>query len=401
MPGEAKTNTPPPLPLPLIIRPMQNEIQAFKGNGEEHVVYELMVSNLSQNPIRIKAIHILGKECLEGISSLHSASNKCRIIYERTFQKKQLPPLFSLLGGGNRLDPQDPLIPAQASAILFLFLNFPSLQQVPDFLENGLSVEIEGQEASTQTIPSNVIVVNKSPPLGIHAPLEGKNWYAEAAPSNANYHRRTILVLNGNALTPERFAVDFIKYGPQGTHAGNPFVNRSYYGYGQKIFSVTDGTVVRVVDGIPENTPGTFPVSKNPETVNGNYILIKIDPTHYAFYAHFIPRSIKVEEGEKVKGGQLLGLLGNSGNSLLPHLHFQITDRPGPLRLGNSSPSPYPYPLNAQGIPWVFEHFVKENYLSIGKSPLDSELPLLVLPFRETKVRRQIVMDGNLVSFIP
>jgi murein DD-endopeptidase MepM/ murein hydrolase activator NlpD len=48
-------------------------------------------------------------------------------------------------------------------------------------------------------------------------------------------------------------------------------------------------------------------------------------------YAHFQPGSIRVKVGDKVSPGQVLGLVGNSGNSSEPHLHFQLMDRNSPL----------------------------------------------------------------------
>jgi murein DD-endopeptidase MepM/ murein hydrolase activator NlpD len=43
------------------------------------------------------------------------------------------------------------------------------------------------------------------------------------------------------------------------------------------------------------------------------------------------PGSIKVRKGESVKLGQVIGLVGNTGNSVAPHLHFQVSDRPSSL----------------------------------------------------------------------
>jgi murein DD-endopeptidase MepM/ murein hydrolase activator NlpD len=58
----------------------------------------------------------------------------------------------------------------------------------------------------------------------------------------------------------------------------------------------------------------------------GNYVLLDIGGGRFASYAHFQPNSLKVKVGDRVKLGQVLGLVGNSGNSDLPHLHFHITN---------------------------------------------------------------------------
>ena len=54
--------------------------------------------------------------------------------------------------------------------------------------------------------------------------------------------------------------------------------------------------------------------------------------------------------GQRVKAGQVLGLLGNSGNSDAPHLHFHVMD--GPV------------PLASNGLPYRFTNFTVEGTLT-------------------------------------
>ena len=58
---------------------------------------------------------------------------------------------------------------------------------------------------------------------------------------------------------------------------------------------------------------------------------IDIGEGRFAFYAHMQPRSLRVKPGDKVTTGQVLGLLGNSGNTDAPHLHFHVMDGASPL----------------------------------------------------------------------
>jgi murein DD-endopeptidase MepM/ murein hydrolase activator NlpD len=55
-----------------------------------------------------------------------------------------------------------------------------------------------------------------------------------------------------------------------------------------------------------------------------------------------------VKEGDRVKRGQVLGLLGNSGNSTAPHLHFHVCD---------SAPV---VALASEGLPYVLTAWHKE-----------------------------------------
>lgn len=115
--------------------------------------------------------------------------------------------------------------------------------------------------------------------------------------------------------------------------------------------AVANATVVDVNDGIPENDPTSnnkaVPITL--ETAPGDYIILDLGSGRFAFYAHLQPKGIRVKVGDKVRRGQVLALLGNSGNSDAPHLHFHVTD-------GNS-------PLGAEDLPYVIESFEMEDIL--------------------------------------
>jgi murein DD-endopeptidase MepM/ murein hydrolase activator NlpD len=66
-------------------------------------------------------------------------------------------------------------------------------------------------------------------------------------------------------------------------------------------------------------------------------------------YAHLQNGSVKVRPHQQVHAGEVLALLGNSGNTTGPHLHLQVTD-------GDSV-------LQSEGVPFVFPSF---TYLGPG-----------------------------------
>jgi murein DD-endopeptidase MepM/ murein hydrolase activator NlpD len=74
-----------------------------------------------------------------------------------------------------------------------------------------------------------------------------------------------------------------------------------------------------------------------PQDFGGNSIILEIAPGVYAYYGHLQPDSITVAVGDHVTTGQVLALLGNTGNSSGPHLHFGLVDQPDPM-LGLSLP---------------------------------------------------------------
>jgi murein DD-endopeptidase MepM/ murein hydrolase activator NlpD len=104
--------------------------------------------------------------------------------------------------------------------------------------------------------------------------------------------------------------------------------------------------VVSVVDEYEDQVPGKIPSGMTLAEVDGNHIVLDLGNDQFAFYAHFKPGSIKaqgVKAGERVCRGQVLGLVGNSGNTSVPHLHFQVM----------SSPST----LGSNGVPYLIKDF--------------------------------------------
>ena len=55
--------------------------------------------------------------------------------------------------------------------------------------------------------------------------------------------------------------------------------------------------------------PTDLPFSK----LAGNHVVIGMDGGYSAVYAHLKPGSDRVKAGERVRAGELIGLLGNSG----------------------------------------------------------------------------------------
>jgi murein DD-endopeptidase MepM/ murein hydrolase activator NlpD len=144
----------------------------------------------------------------------------------------------------------------------------------------------------------------------------------------------------------QRFAIDYVKVGEDNlTFTGDRLKNENYHAQGAEALAVGDGIVVAVKDDIPENVPGitsrAVPITL--ETVGGNHVIIDIGGERYAFYAHLQPGSLRVQSGDRVRRGQVIGLVGNSGNSTEPHLHFHISD-------GNS-------PLGSEGLPYGYDAF--------------------------------------------
>lgn len=132
--------------------------------------------------------------------------------------------------------------------------------------------------------------------------------------------------LNIHHDTPnQKFAFDFGIVDETGkTHKGYGKKNEDYYVFGKEILAPANGTIIDVIEGVRDNKPG----SMNPYSAVGNAVIIEHNKQEISVLAHFKFGSIKVKVGDKIQGGQLMGLCGNSGNSSEPHLHYHLQDSP-------------------------------------------------------------------------
>jgi len=123
----------------------------------------------------------------------------------------------------------------------------------------------------------------------------------------------------------QKYAFDFLIADSNGkTYKGEGNKNQDYFAFGREVMSPADGIVTDVITGVRDNVPG----SMNPYSALGNAVLIKHREHEISVLAHFKQGSIKVKVGDRIKGGQVIGLCGNSGNSSEPHLHYHLQNTP-------------------------------------------------------------------------
>jgi len=212
----------------------------------------------------------------------------------------------------------------------------------------------------------------------IGPPLRGGNWWAANGPSNHSGHRRSLIAVDGKARIPERYATDWSKLQGSDLFKGDASKNSSYFSYGEEVLAVVDGTVASVLDGLPENAPDakSYPLPMNLKNMGGNNIILDIGQKQFAFYAHLQPHSIRVKVGDHVVRGQVLALVGNSGNATGPHLHFQLSD-------ANSE-------LGTEGLP-----FVIDSLELVGKVSGDDFKPL----DHPERLERVLPLEDDVVQF--
>lgn len=186
---------------------------------------------------------------------------------------------------------------------------------------NATEVAIDGARFSPRI---------RETPVVIASPVKGKNL-AFICQSTMGYHFYVSVFMRGDIYNPERYAVDSVQFDDavRTMFDGDPKVNESYFNYGSTLYAVADGVVVQMRDGLPDNSGNQKTVTFNSAMdLAGNYLVIDIGGGRYAYYCHCIPNSFLVRVGDRVREGDPIARLGNSGDSDLPHLHFQVSDSP-------------------------------------------------------------------------
>ncbi|WP_438348344.1 peptidoglycan DD-metalloendopeptidase family protein [Paenibacillus sp. FA6] len=177
------------------------------------------------------------------------------------------------------------------------------------FDETGFIVGLQIMNLSTWTGTDEMLTTTT-----YELPFHG-DWLVFWGGSNmlVNYHYE---------YESQRYAYDFVQVKNGYSFTGDPLKNNSYYAFGQDILAPADGTVISVVNHIPDNEPVGVMNEKEPA---GNVVVID-HGGEYSFLAHLKKDSVTVNPGDQVKLGDKIGELGNSGNSSEAHLHFQISD---------------------------------------------------------------------------
>ena len=145
-------------------------------------------------------------------------------------------------------------------------------------------------------------------------------------------------------LPDQRWAYDLVV-----TRAGRTFRTDGgalddYHAYGLPVYAPAAGVVFAAHDGEPEVAIGA---TRWGLAGLGNHVGIEVAPREYLFIGHLQPGSVAVSTGDRVTAGQLLGRVGNSGNSSEPHVHLHLQD----------STRPY----FGEGIPFHFHGYRQEG----------------------------------------
>jgi murein DD-endopeptidase MepM/ murein hydrolase activator NlpD len=303
-----------------------------KVDGATRLLYELHINNLSGQAFELTELEVLKNQ----------PDNALVASYSGAALGKQIMNPGSPEGKATT-------IAAGAHLVTFIDIKLDGVASIPQGLHHRLSFSLKKPDGSsvTKEMDGASLLIKTSSPIVLQAPVHGSGWlaYDLMETSEKGSHRRTLMAVDGKAAIAQRFAIDWVKFAADGRlYHGPASENVNWAGYGTELLAVADGIIADTKDGIPDNHGNGQPlVPISLDTIGGNFISLDIGGGRYAMYGHMQVGSLRVKTGDKVVAGQVLGLLGNSGQSDGPHLHFHVVDN-------NSI-------LGAEGLPYVFKSF--------------------------------------------
>jgi hypothetical protein len=324
----------PSVVTPLLANVLAAPIAVPATDGKVHLAYELQLTNVLSQELTLTSVDVRGDD-----RSLLNLSGDKLGYWTRVM--------------GNH-SPTTKLGPAQSAAV-WLDVPLDPGATVPAELEHAIGISLTQPQpplfpaALTETVAPVSVQTRK--PAVIAPPLVGPHWVDANSCCDMTPHRMALNPLDGQLWAAERFAIDYVQLLPDNRlFNGDKTKSESYPAFGADIHAVADGPVVGVVDGLPEQVPGASPSGLPLEQYAGNHIVQDLGDGNYALYAHLKTGSIKVKVGDRLSSGQVIALLGNSGNTDGPHLHFNVMSTPDPLR--------------SNGLPFVLSSFTLDGRIA-------------------------------------
>ena len=306
------------------VRPDIVYVETLAGNiaPMERMFFHIVIENKTKVPINVEWVRF-------------DITNSKGVLFSGQYSSSALMDLFDSSIDRRRIEttPKQTLkIDAgERKAISDIFMDLPK-----GFIGENLILELNyNSEGKTESKKTSV-QLQRTQAFSGRLPFDG-TWYVAAEHGYLDAHKRFLA---------EAYAYDFIQIGPNGkSYQRDGKNNADYYAYGKKVVAAKDGTVVNVRGDMAENVPGE---TTNVQTPSGNVVIIDHGNNQFGYYAHLKPFSVAVKVGARVKAGEVLGEVGNSGDSPEPHLHFHV--------MNNADPA------MGDGIPVVFENWKAQSY---------------------------------------
>ena len=291
-----------------------------------HVAYALQCTNSWNMTATIKSVEVVDP------ARGNQASGKNRVLDVKNEDVTGQVKLFTLPPTMNK-ESYTTQIPSGQTGVMFFDVIYDEISQVPKAISHRVTVTTPPTPVGTEhtAVGRSIPICREA--MVISPPFKGSGWVnGNGCCLEIGPHRFVTNPMNGTLDPSETFAIDWVQVDAHGlayrTDGKKP---EDWIGYGAEILAVAPGTVVEVVRDLPDVTPGVNPKGLTIAQTAGNRVIIDMGSGYYAMYAHLAPGSVQLHVGDYVRQGQKLGLLGTTGNSSAPHLHFQLMDRPSSL----------------------------------------------------------------------
>ncbi|MCA1672413.1 MAG: M23 family metallopeptidase, partial [Actinobacteria bacterium] len=329
-------------PAPTVFTPVVASVVASPASpvlgtdGRYHVLYELELINAKEASATLQSVEVLDADQPSRVITSYAGA--------------------AVVGRLRTLVPApvaDAMIPAGQGRFFFVELTFGSKEEIPPRVVHHLTLLGAGNPGATAPAllryEAAPVQIGGTPVPVLGPPLRGAGWVAaNGCCTTESTHRGSMQAVNGGFYDAQRYAIDWLRIDAQGRPAnGDPASVHSFVGYGSEVIAAADGTVVKILDKLPDQPPGKLPDpgAITGETVGGNHVVLDIGNGLQVFYAHLQPGSVAVEPGQRVTRGDPLGKLGNSGNTSAPHLHVHVMN--GTSVLGSDG---HPYVIDRFGV---------------------------------------------------
>jgi hypothetical protein len=166
------------------------------------------------------------------------------------------------------------------------------------------------------------------------SPIAGRVLVYDGHDFLSHHRRSSYLGQEAFGITDnfQRFAIDLMTVDAHGNaYTGDGSSNEMWFVWDRPVRAAGDGMVVAAHNGQPdndivgeENLWTQRSLAENEMTTYGNYVLIDHENGEFSLAAHLRAGSVAVRPGQRVRAGQVVGRVGNSGSSLGPHLHYEL-----------------------------------------------------------------------------
>jgi murein DD-endopeptidase MepM/ murein hydrolase activator NlpD len=355
------------------VHPLATPRPAVTTDGALHVGYELLITNYHADTgsLSLRRVEVAAGPGRDPLLALEDDALASRIVHPG-----RRP--------GAAVDARE--IEAGEHVVLFLWVRLPP-GEPPRQLHHTL--RFRAQTGRERAVDAFAVALAEPTRLTLGAPFRAGRWLVHEGPGrHASHHWRSQLAGNGRVTIPQRFAIDFLGLDAQGRavrRAAKGSANEDWIGFGAEVLAVGDGLVRDARDGVADRAPLAVsgpPASTTARGLYGNFVVLETGGV-FVHYAHLQHGSLQVRPGQRVRRGDVIGRLGNSGNTTGPHLHLHVSDR---VTFEE-----------AEGLPYLFRDVHVLGETSADRA-LDLEEPAAAFAAAGAR-RRGLPLHGTVVHF--